>query len=111
MTAISPSCYGIGGLVTKDLVNRFKLMDGRKHNKGTVGNKGGRPSKTDEQVLIERLTPMSDEAHRQLQLAVTAGEQWAIKLWFEYFYGKPKQSLDIQGEQKQIIVINEITKK
>ena len=86
-------------------------MDKRKFNKGTIGNKGGRNSKAEEQKLIEKLSPMSDEAHHQLEKAVHAGEQWAVKLWFEYFYGKPKQSLDIQGEQKQTIVINEITKK
>ena len=87
-------------------------MDGRRNNSGKKGNKGGgRPSKSDERKLIEKLTPMSDLAHGQLNTALAAGEQWAVKLWFEYFYGKPKQSLDIQGEQKQTIVINEITKK
>ena len=86
-------------------------MDKRKYNKGTKGNRGGRPSKAEEQKLIERLSPIADEAHTQLKKAVADGEQWAVKLWFEYFYGKPKQSLDIQGEQKQTITINEITKK
>ena len=34
-------------------------MDGRINNKGTKGNKGGRPSKAEEQKLIENLTPMN----------------------------------------------------
>ena len=31
-------------------------MDKRKNNKGTIGNKGGRPSKAEEQKLIETTT-------------------------------------------------------
>ena len=30
-------------------------MDGRKNNRGTKGNKGGRKAKSEEQNLIERL--------------------------------------------------------
>ena len=37
-------------------------MDGRRNNKGTKGNKGGRPSRSDEQKLIENLTPMNSIA-------------------------------------------------
>jgi len=87
-------------------------MDKRKYNKGQVGakNGGGRPSKADEQKLIEAIGPMSEDAHSQLYIAIKAGEQWAVKLWFEYFYGKPKQSLDIQGDPIQTIIINEVTK-
>jgi len=69
-------------------------MDGRKSNKGTKGNNGGRPSKSDEQNLIEKLSPMEDSAHKALKDNVEAGEAWAIKLYFEYMYGKPKQSVD-----------------
>ena len=38
---------------------------------------------------------MADTAHEQLKKALNDGEQWAVKLWFEYFYGKPKQTTDI----------------
>ena len=38
---------------------------------------------------------MADTAHEQLKKALEEGEQWAIRLWFEYFYGKPKQTTDI----------------
>jgi len=70
-------------------------MDGRKNNRGTKGNKGGRKAKSEEQNLIERLTPMATLAHDKLKEALTASEPWAIKLWFEYFYGKPKQAMDV----------------
>lgn len=70
-------------------------MDGRKSN-GGHSTKGfaGRPPKCDEQKLIEKLSPMEDEAHEALRTNVQAGEAWAIKLFFEYMYGKPKQSVD-----------------
>lgn len=70
-------------------------MDGRRNNKGVVGNKGGRPSKAEEQKLIEDLKPMKEDAQRVLFQAIKTGEQWAVKLWFEYFYGKPKQRVEV----------------
>ena len=36
-------------------------MDKRKFNKGTKGNKGGRPTKAAEQKLIERLDNIIDK--------------------------------------------------
>ena len=79
-------------------------MDKRKYNKGTVGNKGGRPSKADEQALIERLTPMADDAYNQLHIAVKNGESWAIKMFMEYYNGKPKETIN----QKTEIVVPDI---
>jgi hypothetical protein len=81
-------------------------LDGRKNNKGTKGNKGGRKSKSEEQQLIERLTPMADVAHEQLKKALDSGEQWAVKLWFEYFYGKPRQSMDLTTKGDKLAQLN-----
>ena len=70
-------------------------MDGRKNNKGTKGNKGGRPSKAEEQKLIQKLTPFNDLALKALQEGLQKKEQWSVKLYFEYFYGKPQQRVDV----------------
>jgi hypothetical protein len=70
-------------------------MDGRKNNKGIKGNNGGRPSKAEEQKLIEKLTPLAPKAHAALEVALEENESWAVKMFFEYFYGKPKQQTDI----------------
>ena len=70
-------------------------MDGRKNNKGTKGNKGGRPSKAEEQKLIEKLTPLNDLALKALKESLEKKEQWSVKLYFEYFYGKPQQRVDV----------------
>ena len=70
-------------------------MDGRKNNKGTKGNKRGRPSKAEEQKLIEKLTPFNDLALKALKESLEKKEQWSVKLYFEYFYGKPQQRVDV----------------
>ena len=83
-------------------------MDGRINNKGTKGNKGGRPSKAEEQKLIENLTPMNADALNSLQIGLKNKEQWAVKLFFEYFYGKPQQRVDVTTnfESLNIPIIN-----
>lgn len=83
-------------------------MDGRINNKGTKGNKGGRPSKAEEQKLIENLTPMNPDALKSLQIGLKNKEQWAVKLFFEYFYGKPQQRVDVTTnfESLNIPIIN-----
>lgn len=68
----------------------------------------GRKSKAEETKLIERLSPMQDEAHAKLKAAIQDGKEWAIKLFFDYMYGKPKQMI----EQKNInYEAGEITKE
>jgi len=83
-------------------------MDKRKHNKGTKGNKGGRPSKAEEQKLIENLTPMNAKALEALKKGLDNKEQWSVKLFFEYFYGKPQQRVDVttNDESLNMPVIN-----
>lgn len=81
------------------------MSDGRKNNKGTKGNKGGRPSKAEEQKLIEKLSPLEPIAHKALKNALNEEEGWAIKLYFEYMYGKPKQTID-QNTNIKVIEID-----
>jgi hypothetical protein len=73
--------------------------DGRKNNGGHKNS--GRKSKAEEQKLIEKLSPFEKEAINQLRQAVEEGTPWAIKMYFEYMYGKPKMQveadLDLKG--------------
>ena len=69
-------------------------MDKRKENRGTLGNNGGRKSKAEEQQLIEKLTPLEATAHEKLKENIEAGKEWAVKLFFDYMYGKPKQMIE-----------------
>lgn len=77
-------------------------MDKRKNNRGTKGNKGGRPSKAEEQKLIEKLTPLNDLAMQSLTKALKNEDSWAVKLYFEYYYGKPKQQVDVTSNEETI---------
>ena len=54
----------------------------------------GRKPKADEQELIERLTPLDDVAFNALKNGLEDDQSWAVKLFLEYKYGKPKQTID-----------------
>ena len=74
-------------------------MDKRKLN-GGHSTKAIRPddkrlmTKSEMQDTYERLKPFLPEAILQLEAAMQAGEKWAIELWFKYFFGMPKQTID-----------------
>lgn len=68
------------------------MADGRKNNGGNKS--AGRKPKADEQALIERLTPLADDGYKALKNALKDEQGWAVKLFFEYMYGKPKATVD-----------------
>tara|TARA_R110002153_G_scaffold159309_1_gene311446 strand:- start:307 stop:639 length:333 start_codon:yes stop_codon:yes gene_type:complete len=74
------------------------MADGRKNNKGQKGsaNKGGRPTKSKSQALIQRLSPMDDVALVALRDALLDGQGWAVKLFLQYRMGMPKQSVSVE---------------
>tara|TARA_B100001057_G_scaffold465164_1_gene521046 strand:+ start:606 stop:875 length:270 start_codon:yes stop_codon:yes gene_type:complete len=81
--------------------------DLRKYNRGTLGNKGGgRPTKNDEIKMIQELTPLKPIAYQKLEEGLLRGEFKFVQLYFNYFYGKPKQLIDleVQPEPKQFEV-------
>lgn len=49
----------------------------------------GRKSKAEEQQLIEKLTPLAQTALEALERNINNDQGWAVKMFFEYFYGKP----------------------
>jgi len=74
-------------------------MDKRKLNGGHSTkpinpNDGRLSTKSDNQKLIENISPYSEKAHNVLGEAIESGEKWAVELWFKYFYGMPKQTID-----------------
>jgi hypothetical protein len=62
----------------------------------------GRKSKSEEQKLIENLTPMNSMALESLEKGLEKKEQWAVKLFFEYFYGKPQQRVDVTSNEETL---------
>ena len=69
---------------------------------GGKRNGAGRKTKAEEQKLIENLTPMNTIALESLQKGLEKKEQWAVKLFFEYFYGKPQQRVDVTSNDESI---------
>ena len=69
---------------------------------GGKRNGAGRKAKAEEQKLIEKLTPMNSLALESLQKGLEKKEQWAVKLFFEYFYGKPQQRVDVTTNDENI---------
>lgn len=76
-------------------------MDGRKNNGGhsTKGFAGRKP-KAEEDKLIERLDAVinQDKVLEKLKQLIEKGDQRAITLYFNYRYGKPKESVNLTSE-------------
>lgn len=68
----------------------------------------GRKSKAEEVKLIEALTPLAPEALKALEKGIKAGEFPFIKLFYEYYAGKPTDHLDMTTNGKELPAIKEI---
>jgi hypothetical protein len=68
----------------------------------------GRKSKAEEQELIERLSPMNDDAIEALHRNIKDDQSWAIKMYFEYMYGKPKETKDLNVSGLPTITIEDV---
>lgn len=77
-------------------------MAGKKGRSGGRRPNAGRKPKEQSQALVEKLKPYEPAALANLGAAVEAGEAWAIKMFFEYMYGKPHQetTTNLKGELK-----------
>jgi len=71
-------------------------MDGRKNNGGhsTKGFAGRKP-KAEEVKLVERLSPLEDEALKALTEGVQSGDIKWVTLYLNYYLGKPRETRDI----------------
>jgi len=76
--------------------------DGRKNNGGNKN--AGRKPKADEIKLIEKLDQLidKDSVIKKLNELIEDGNFNALKLYFEYRYGKPKESIDITTAGKSL---------
>ncbi len=70
------------------------MPDGRKNNGGH--SNGGRKPKAEEQRLIEKLGPLEKSAHDALKKGLEENQNWAVKMFFEYMYGKAKDRKEIE---------------
>ena len=87
------------------------MTDLRKYNRGTIGNKGGgRPTKNDEIKLIEQLTPLEPLAYSTLEAGLKRGEFKYVQLFFNYYYGKPKQIQEVHIQEDPPLFQIEVVK-
>lgn len=82
------------------------MADGRKKNGGKRQGSGRKP-KADEVALIERLSPMDNIAFKNLEAGVKSGDFQYVKLYMEYRFGKPKQTIDSNVNGEMAITWNE----
>jgi hypothetical protein len=64
----------------------------------------GRKSKAEEQSLIEKLTPLETKAFVALTNALNDEKDWAVKLYFQYKFGMPKQVIDQTTELRLPVI-------
>lgn len=77
---------------------------------GGKRNNAGRKAKADELALIERLSPLEDIAIEKLSAGLRSGEFAYVKLYMEYRYGKPKESIAVKGKTDHVhrIIVEDI---
>jgi hypothetical protein len=66
--------------------------------RGGAREGAGRKSKAEERSLIEKLSPLEPIAFEALTNALNEGKDWAVKLFFQYNFGMPKQVIDQKVE-------------
>ena len=76
------------------------MLDGRKNNGGKRQGAGRKP-KADEQKLIEKLSPLEPKAFKALENAIQEEQSWAVKMYFEYMYGKHKERVEVTKVKEQ----------
>ena len=72
----------------------FSILDGRKNNGGARAGAGRKP-KAEEIQLVERLSPLEDDALAALAEGVKSGDIKWVTLYLNYYLGKPKETKDI----------------
>ena len=76
------------------------MTDKRKNNRGTIGNKGGRPSVKDELRGVDLASPHVEQSFAVLaSIMINSDENSrdriaAAKLLIEYGCGKPKETIE-----------------
>jgi hypothetical protein len=85
-------------------------MEEKKQNGGK--RKGaGRKSKAEEQSLVEKLSPLEPRALEVLYKAVEEEKQWAVKMYFEYMYGKAVETKEVKVTKERRIFSDSDLKK
>ena len=89
---------GANGYIAQNIIKNFKTNKNMKvENRGGMRQGSGRKSKAHEQKLIEKLDNVIEEYEvlETLKQLIINGDLRAVQLYFNYRYGKPKDSVDL----------------
>lgn len=79
------------------------MSDGRRNNGGhSTKGKAGRPSKLDEEKLIQRLKKFDSVAEKCMVNGIKDGNYQFWNKFMEYRFGKPKERVDVTSGDEQI---------
>ena len=81
-------------------------MENQKHNRGGKRPGAGRKPKADEQKLIEKLSPLEPLALAALKKGIVENRSWALRMYFEYMYGKPKEQIELKTIKEQPLFLD-----
>ncbi len=62
----------------------------------------GRKPKTEEQKVVEALKPYEEKALAALEGGLEDGQGWAVKLFMQYYYGVPKQKIEVETQEMNL---------
>lgn len=69
--------------------------------RGGARDGAGRPSKSEEVALIEKLKPLEPKAFEALKKGLDNGDFKFVQLFYNYYAGKPKETKDITLNSEQ----------
>tara|TARA_R110002020_G_scaffold40381_1_gene119416 strand:+ start:1508 stop:1774 length:267 start_codon:yes stop_codon:yes gene_type:complete len=59
----------------------------------------GRKPKMDEQAIVDMLSPLEEDWLNALTRGIQQTQGWAVKLYAEYYMGKPKERVEVSSEE------------
>lgn len=68
------------------------MKGNNKHGGRRAGS--GRKTKIEKSLMVNKLTPYDNKAFKALENGLDNGEAWAVKLFLEYRFGRPKQIIE-----------------
>ena len=71
------------------------------NKRGGVREGAGRPSKSEEVALIEKLSPLEPLAFDALEKGLERGDFKFVQLFYNYYAGKPRETKDITLNSEQ----------
>ena len=72
----------------------------------------GRKPKQEEQAIVDMLAPLEEEWLKALTRGLEETQGWAVKIYAEYYIGKPKERLEVTDDTMPAeITFNVIEKK